>query len=181
VDSNRHARRVVGALLAFLAGGVVVSLMSAGPLAEGQGVLENLRRGVRAQNAFRRGKALYEERDYEAARERFTEALSLEPQHDEAQALLGLVGVFPRRVSSKPITTERYENALRNHILPAFGDTPLGELARANLKRQLAAWLAAQDVPEWYAFVLALARTGLPIGEGLALQRSDVDLNRRML
>ena len=89
MDDNRYARRVVGALLAFLAGAALVSLMSFGPRAEGQGVLESLRRGVRAQNVFRQGKALYEARDYEAARERFTEALGLDPQHDEAQALLG--------------------------------------------------------------------------------------------
>src|SRR5262249_38114808 len=41
--------------------------------------------------------------------------------------------------------------------------------------------VAQQEAPEWYAFVLTLARTGLRIGEGLALQRDDVDLNRRTL
>jgi tetratricopeptide (TPR) repeat protein len=89
VNSSRHARRLAGAFLAFLGGGVVLALFSLGPLAEGQGVLESLRRGVRAQNAFHRGKALYEARDYEGARERFVEALGLDPRHDEAQALLG--------------------------------------------------------------------------------------------
>jgi tetratricopeptide (TPR) repeat protein len=89
VDGSRHARRLAGTLLAFLGSGMVVALLALGPLAEGQGVLESLRRGVLAQNAFRQGKALYDARDYEKARERFSEAVALEPHHDEAQALLG--------------------------------------------------------------------------------------------
>jgi integrase len=40
---------------------------------------------------------------------------------------------------------------------------------------------ATREYSEWHAFVLTLARTGLRIGEGLALQRDDVDLKRRTL
>jgi integrase len=40
---------------------------------------------------------------------------------------------------------------------------------------------AEREYPEWYALFLTLARTGLRIGEGLALQRDDVDLGRRTL
>jgi tetratricopeptide (TPR) repeat protein len=89
VGDSRRAQRLAAGLLAFLTGVVVAGLLSVSPVAEGQNVLESLRRGIRAQNAFHRGKALYEARDYEGARERFVEALGLEPHHDQAQALLG--------------------------------------------------------------------------------------------
>lgn len=40
---------------------------------------------------------------------------------------------------------------------------------------------AERELPEWYPFWLTLARAGLRIGEGLALQRDGVDLGRRTL
>lgn len=48
---------------------------------------------------------------------------------------------------------------------------------------ELASVLAAteQDSPEWYPFVLCLARTGLRIGEAVALEWRDVDFERRVL
>ena len=70
--------------------GVLVAAVALSPsTAAGQGVLEGLRRGVRSQAAFAAGKALYEAGEYERARERFVEALSLDANHDEARALLG--------------------------------------------------------------------------------------------
>jgi tetratricopeptide (TPR) repeat protein len=59
------------------------------PPAAGQGFVEDLRRGIRSQAAFVRGKAFYDAGDYERARERFLEAVSLDGTHDEARALLG--------------------------------------------------------------------------------------------
>lgn len=60
-------------------------------LAHAQGVVEGIRRGIRSQAAFTQGRALYEARDYERARERLVEALALDPDHDEARAFLGWV------------------------------------------------------------------------------------------
>jgi tetratricopeptide (TPR) repeat protein len=72
------------ALLGVLMGAVA---LLPSPLA-GQGLVEGLRRGVRSQAAFVRGKAFYDAGDYERARERFLEAVSLDGNHDEARALL---------------------------------------------------------------------------------------------
>ena len=41
--------------------------------------------------------------------------------------------------------------------------------------------VAERDFPEWYPFFLTLARTGLRIGECLALRRDDVDAGRRTI
>jgi tetratricopeptide (TPR) repeat protein len=68
---------------------VVTTLGSAGTSAESQGILDTLRRGARAQTAYTQARSLYAARDYEGARERLQEAVSLEPNHDEARALLG--------------------------------------------------------------------------------------------
>jgi superkiller protein 3 len=57
--------------------------------ASAQGRLEEFRRSVRAQAAYVQGKALHEARDWEGARDRLTEAVTLDPTHDEARALLG--------------------------------------------------------------------------------------------
>ncbi len=35
--------------------------------------------------------------------------------------------------------------------------------------------VAETDYPEWYAFVLTLARTGLRLGEAIGLECADVD------
>jgi tetratricopeptide (TPR) repeat protein len=56
---------------------------------DAQGLFEGFRRGVQAQAAFHRAKALYDARDYQGARDRLAEALSLDPDHDEGRALLG--------------------------------------------------------------------------------------------
>lgn len=95
-----------GALLAVgLAG-----LLFAGAAAEAQGLLESFRRGVRAQAAFTRGRALYAAGDYRSARERFEEALALEPGHDEARALLGWTQYFLGEYRGAIIT---FKTALR--------------------------------------------------------------------
>ncbi|MBI3457671.1 MAG: tetratricopeptide repeat protein [Candidatus Rokubacteria bacterium] len=78
----RRAAFVVAALAAAI-------LIGVGSPTEAQSVFEGFRRSVRAQDAFARGKVLYEARDYEGARERLGEALTLDPNHDEARALLG--------------------------------------------------------------------------------------------
>jgi integrase len=40
---------------------------------------------------------------------------------------------------------------------------------------------AAREMPEWHALILTLARTGLRIGEGLALQWDDIGSDRLMV
>lgn len=67
----------------------LAALVAAGTMAESQGLLDTLRRGVRAQATYTEARNLHAARNYEGARERLQEALSLEPGHDEARALLG--------------------------------------------------------------------------------------------
>lgn len=79
-----------GARRGLVAAGLVgLVLLAAAARVPAQGTLEGLRRGFQSQVAFNRGRALYEAGDYQAARERLTEAVTLEPDHDEARALLG--------------------------------------------------------------------------------------------
>ncbi len=78
---------------AFLAAGLAGALLLAAA-AEAQGLLESFQRGVRAQAAFTRGRTLYAAGDYRGARERFEEALALDPEHDHARALLGWTQYF---------------------------------------------------------------------------------------
>jgi tetratricopeptide (TPR) repeat protein len=73
---------VVGAVLALVALGL------AGTPAAAQSPLEGLRLGMRAQAAFTEGRALYDRREYVAARRQLLEAVTLDPGHDEAHALL---------------------------------------------------------------------------------------------
>jgi protein O-GlcNAc transferase len=65
----------------------VVTLLP--PPIAGQGLVEDLRRGIRSQAAFTRGKAFYDAGNYERAREQLLEAVTLDGNHDEARALLG--------------------------------------------------------------------------------------------
>ena len=83
--ARRDSRRSLAGVAALAA----VLLLGAVQALEAQGVLDALRRGVEAQAAFRRGKALYGARDYRGARDRLAEAVTLDPGHDEARALLG--------------------------------------------------------------------------------------------
>lgn len=41
--------------------------------------------------------------------------------------------------------------------------------------------MAERDYPEWYPFVLCLARSGIRLGEAVALEWRDVDFDRRVL
>ncbi len=101
-------RARLAVLLAIAALPLLVSL----PRLDAQGVVEGLRRGMRAQAAFVKGKALYEARSYEAARERFTEAVTLDAQHDEARALLGWTEYFLGEYRAAAIT---FKTVLRRH------------------------------------------------------------------
>jgi tetratricopeptide (TPR) repeat protein len=65
----------------------VVALLS--PPIAGQGVVDDLRKAMRSQAAFTRGKALYDAGNYERAREQLVEAVTLDGDHDQARALLG--------------------------------------------------------------------------------------------
>ncbi len=103
--SGRARLAILLALAALLLG---VSL----PRLDAQGVVEGLRRGMRAQAAFVKGKALYDDRSYERARERFTEAVTLDPQHDEARALLGWTEYFLGDYRAAAIT---FKTSLRRH------------------------------------------------------------------
>lgn len=81
---------MAGPRLRVIAGSLVgLVLLAAAARVPAQGIFQGLRRGIQAQGAFNRGRALYEAGDYPAARERLTEAVTLEPEHDEARALLG--------------------------------------------------------------------------------------------
>jgi tetratricopeptide (TPR) repeat protein len=71
------------------AGLVLLLLVASAPALDAQSVLETLRRGIEAQNVFRRARAAYDARDYQMARDRFLDVLALHPEHDEARALLG--------------------------------------------------------------------------------------------
>ena len=66
-----------------------VALWPGAPGAAAQGLLEGLRRGMGSQSAFTRGRVLYDARDFRPARDRFAEAVALDPTHDEAHAMLG--------------------------------------------------------------------------------------------
>jgi protein O-GlcNAc transferase len=58
------------------------------------GLLDSLRRGVRAQGAFVRALDLYKHRQYREAAALFAEAVEFEPSFDEAWAALGWSGYF---------------------------------------------------------------------------------------
>jgi tetratricopeptide (TPR) repeat protein len=58
------------------------------------GLLDGLRRGLRAQNAFTRGMSLYKQRQYRQASAVFVEAVEIDPSFDEAWAVLGWSSYF---------------------------------------------------------------------------------------
>jgi tetratricopeptide (TPR) repeat protein len=75
----------VGALL----WGTLVLLLGLAVPAAPQSILDSLRKGAEAQQAYRAGRTFYEARDFENARSRLVDALALDPEHDDARALLG--------------------------------------------------------------------------------------------
>jgi tetratricopeptide (TPR) repeat protein len=68
---------------------------AAAPVAgDRRGLLAAFRRSMRSQDAFVRGEALYEQRDYRGSRSAFLEAVELDGRHEEAWALLGWSSYF---------------------------------------------------------------------------------------
>jgi tetratricopeptide (TPR) repeat protein len=72
--------------------------------------LFGLRRATRSQSVFIEGKGRYDAEDYRGARERLSEAVLLEPDHDEARALLGWAEYFDGDYAAATIT---FKAALR--------------------------------------------------------------------
>lgn len=70
---------------------------------------------------------------------------------------------------------------LRKHIGNTGGQEAheVEVFTRAELPRLLA--VAGRDYPGWYPFVLCLARTGMRLGEAVALRWADVDLQGWMI
>ena len=108
-------RRAAGSLPRPLGALALLGLalaLSAGSV-EGQGPLEGLRRGMRSQAAFTKGQALYERRDYRGAHEQLVTAVTLDPTHDEALALLGWCQYFLGEYRAAGIT---FKAALRRAL-----------------------------------------------------------------
>lgn len=89
-----------------------------------------------------------------------------------------------------PSTARSYRDTLRLHILPTavrgprcFGDLPVRGVTRADVKALVAAKRAEEYARDTVRIdlYLVLARTGLRIGEALALQPGDVDFSERRL
>ena len=74
------------------------------------GFFATLRRATWSQSVFVEGEAHYSANDYRSARERFSEAVILEPGHDEARALLGWAEYFDEDFHAAMIT---FKAALR--------------------------------------------------------------------
>ena len=80
------------------------------PVAEDPGFAEGFRRRLQAHALFQRGSALYARRDYPGAHERLSEAVVLDPTHDEARALLGWSEYLRGRYRAAVVT---FKTALR--------------------------------------------------------------------
>jgi len=85
------------------AGDRSASLASASSLSTASsGFFQDLRRSMRAETSFNRGKALLEERRFKEARDLLRETTALYPDHDQARALLAwseyFVGDFPSAI-----------------------------------------------------------------------------------
>ena len=124
-------RRAAGSLPRPLGALALLGLalaLSAGSV-EGQGPLEGLRRGMRSQAAFTKGQALYERRDYRGAHEQLVTAVTLDPTHDEALALLGWCQYFLGEYRAAGIT---FKAALRRQ--PSWRPLHVGWRRSAALK-----------------------------------------------
>ena len=74
------------------------------------GFLAGFRRAMGSQSTFVEGEARYHAEDYRGARERFGEAVVLEPGHDRARALLGWAEYFD---GDYPAATITFKTTLR--------------------------------------------------------------------
>ena len=74
------------------------------------GFLAGFRRATWSQSTFVEGEARYRAEDYRGARERFSEAVILEPEHDKARALLGWAEYFD---GDYPAATITFKTTLR--------------------------------------------------------------------
>jgi tetratricopeptide (TPR) repeat protein len=68
------------------------------------GFLGGFRRAARSQSAFVEGEERYRAEDYRSARERFSEAVALASDHDQARALLGWAEYFDEDYPAAMIT-----------------------------------------------------------------------------
>jgi len=77
----------------------------------GTGLVDGLRRGVRAQSAFTRGVSLYKQRRYREASTLFAEAIELDPTFDEAWATFGwssyLAGDYTAAIAAFSVAAHR--------------------------------------------------------------------------
>ena len=87
-----------------------VSSTFASPPPDMNGFLAAMRRATSSQSAFVEGETRYHAEDYRGARERFSEAVRLEPSFDEARARLGWAEYFDR---DYPAATITFKTALR--------------------------------------------------------------------
>ena len=85
-----------------------VSLVS--PTEPRPGWLVRMKHKLEARSAFARGKELYEGRDLQGARPFLEEAVRLDPEYDEARALLGWLEYFSGEPRSAIVT---FKTALR--------------------------------------------------------------------
>ncbi len=74
------------------------------------GFLAGFRRSTWSQSTFVAGEARYHAEDYRGARDSFSEAVILEPEHDKARALLGWAEYFD---GDYPAATITFKTALR--------------------------------------------------------------------
>ncbi len=100
----------------------------------------------------------------------------------------------------KQSTLRDYQDMLRIHVLPVFGDLKITDITRGKVKsflktkdvkadinpltsEELKVLLGAvsEHFPEHFTLFLLLARTGMRIGEALALQWDDVDFDKRFI
>ena len=137
--------------------------LSAGSV-EGQGPLDGLRRGMQSQAAFTKGQALYDRHDYRGARDQFVMAVTLDPAHDEAMALLGWCQFFLGEYRAAGIT---FKAALRRQPSWSGLHDGLG-WSRLRLKRYHLATEAFQDAldldPDYSDALIGLGSAQFELG-----------------
>jgi tetratricopeptide (TPR) repeat protein len=135
-------------------------IAAAPPPEPGPGWLGRMRQKLEARTAFGRGRGLYEARDLTGARPHLEQAVRLDPDHDEARALLGWLEYFSEAPQSAIVM---FKTALRRQptwegLYNGLGWSRL-RVDRPHLARD--AFRAALDANPQYTDALA--------GLGLAL------------